>query len=279
MKCTKCGSNISSNQAFCSVCGAPVEKEDLNYEGNNRSGRKNGVPIWLVATLMLVIIAIMLVIMFVVLNNKDNSQSNNKEEVVNNVVESNEINNTTSSNTLTNNASGNKISGNNVSQGNQATSYYKVKLNGYQIKVPDNLIYSVKDEDLMLMDEAETWLAEVSIQEGSFSALSESDVASYLRSAGFTVNTTKETKIGGLTAIVSEITVSGTNTLVAYVRINSMYMGCIVLYSSDFATYNYNALDIVAKTLATVQVDEKEPDTSVNLSTDDFSKFSDYLNK
>lgn len=272
MKCTKCGSNVSQNQAFCSVCGAPVEKQ--NYEGNSENRGRNGVPVWLVVVLALVIVAVMLVIMFVLLNNKDNSQSNNKEEVSNNVTESNEINNVASSNTLTNN-----VSGNNVSQGNQATSYYKVKLNGYQIKVPDNLIYSVKDERLMLMDENETWLATTSIQEGSFSSLTESDVASYLRSGGFTVNTTKEQKIGGLTAIVSEITYSGTNMLVAYVRINSMYMGCISLYSSDFVTYNYDALDTVAKALATVQVDEKEPDTSVNLSTDDFSKISGYLNK
>lgn len=273
MKCTKCGNKILPNQAFCSVCGSPVERQNQSYQENNGNGGKKGIPVWLTIVLILVVVAIMLVIMFVLLNNKEDSKSDNKKDVVeNNVVVSNAINDVAPKNTSANN-----VSGNTISQTNTATSYYKVKLENCQLKVPDNLIYKVNGEELMLMDEDATWVAQVCIQEGSFSSFTESNVASYLRSAGMTVNNTKETTIGGLNAIVSEITMSGINMLVAYVRINSMYMGCIALYSSDYATYDYNSLNTVAKVLTTVQISEEEPSTSVNLSTDNFSKFSDYL--
>ena len=282
MKCTKCGGNISQNQAFCSTCGAPVEKQQQVYEDNNKNGGKGGVPVWLVIVLILVIVAVMLVVMFVLLNNKENSKSNGKEETVsNNVIESNETKNKVSSNETENkvssNTTKNNVSGGSASQGNQATSHYKVKFNGFQVKVPDNLIYSVREDALVVTDEGGNWLAEIAIQQGSVSSLKESDVASFLRTKGVTVGATKETKIAGQNAIVAEVTNSGINMIVAYVRINSMYMGCIVLYCSDYQTYDYNALDTAGKILTTVQVDEQVPSTSTNLSTDDFSKFSEYL--
>lgn len=268
MKCTKCGNDISPNQSFCSVCGSPVERQNQSYGGNNGNGGKSGVPIWLTIVLILLIVAIMLVIMFVLLNNKDDSKSDDKKEVAkNNVVELNETNDVSQSNTSTNT----------ISQNNSATSYYKVKLGNYQLKVPDNLIYEVEGEYLGLMDEDETWVAKMAIMEGSMSSLTTSNVASYFRSVGATVNNTKETTIGGLNAIVVEMTYSGINEICAYVRINSMYLAYVQIVTSDYVTYNYDALNTIAKILATVQVVENESSTSVNLSTDNFSKFYDYL--
>lgn len=271
MKCTKCGMELRETDAFCPNCGEPVPK--TKNSGNNNEGDiqnkytyerpssnqqtsysqqqganqqynynkpnygqtqyqqynngNNTIKIGMIVVVIIIFVALILGYVLIIKPAQDEMKntSNNNTISNNSNNQSNEENNSSNKN---NNSSINKVSS------------YKVKLTGFNLFIPDDLIYEVDNVSnaINIGDSESTWLAQILILEGNFDAIKKNKdtIAPYLSELYGTgtefSNVTIET-IGGVECIVFDATMSGVNMTLGIAKVNSMYSAVFVIMNQD----------------------------------------------
>lgn len=288
MKCTNCGSEIAPNQSFCSRCGTPVSAMKSQNVGGQQDFnnpppppppppvRKSGVPIWAFIITILLIVAIMLGVYFFVLRDKEdsdddssskssssrnkNDENNTSNDVLNNTIENNTTNNTT--NTISNNG-GNRGS----------NSYSKVVVGNYTYKIPDDLVYQLGTENYIdVTDKSLTWQGRMEVYENTpytVFATKKEDLANKLRQGGWEINKVEEKNISGVQGIVIEAKYSGKNFLCAYFRMGASNVVAVMLANSDYTTYDYNGLNILASVVSSIEKNSQTTTTTTKMKTED----------
>lgn len=205
MKCNNCGMDINPNDAFCSNCGAPVQKENVNnyaqngnmytYERNASQqdnyqqqsinsnygqannynqqyskpagvGDKAKMYAYIIGgVILLVIIAVGI---YLIVSKLGNNQNNSEQTPAQSSDQSNNVvsdNNQTSTTSGNGGTSINTVSNTNTTSNSQSSSY-KVTYSGFKLYVPDNLIYEVDATNGLLIGDSElTWAAQIMIEE------------------------------------------------------------------------------------------------------------------
>lgn len=267
MNCKKCGSPLTENDNFCKGCGTPVneinsvpQEQNLNQNINTQNNNGMGTPVnnypqysqpvsnsqpisyeqpkgngsFKYVAVCIIAAAIVVAMVIYVMSGKNN----------------NELNNGTNDNTnnQTTNTENNNNSNNNVTS---TSNTYKANYNGFTFSIPDDLIYEIDYDELLLTDESNTWLAEIAIGEGSFSQLQANKIylQTQLQSSGGTFTPAVEKTYRGVNFITLEGSLSGTNAIFAFARANSMYYMVIVVYNIS-NTYDYSILEKVAPVIS-----------------------------
>ena len=276
MNCKKCGSPLTAEDQFCKNCGASVNEVNAqptqnyntinnagttpvnnvstqNYNNANSMPTNNGygtmptpnqnmpypsqqsnnssksnmpiIIIGIVAVLAIVILAIVLVPKFLNGGNNGNSGNNSGSGTVN-----------TGGNTVTPTSS----------------STYKVNYGGFTFKIPDNMMYEVSGDELMLGDEDGTWVVELMIADGSFNQIknNKSMLQSYFQQNGFTSKPAEVKSLGGSEFVTLEMAKSGVNFVGAYAKLNSMKTAWMIAYNQD-NSYDYDILKNMASIIST----------------------------
>ena len=147
-----------------------------------------------------------------------------------------------------NNGSGSNNGGSNtVAPTPSNTSAYKVKYEDFTFNIPDNMLYEVESYALKIGNEEQTWVAELAMYERNFENLKGTinQIQGKLQNSGMEASAAELKKIGNSEFITVETAESGSNFLVAYGKLNSMYVVTIMIYNED-NTYDYDALNKVA---------------------------------
>lgn len=192
-----------------------------------------------VGAIVVVVLAVILTTNNIKNPNKDNNAGNNSGN--NN---GSEVNNGSGNN----NGSGSNNSGSNtVAPTPSNTSAYKVKYEDFTFNIPDNMLYEVESYALKIGNEEQTWVAELAMYERNFENLKGTinQIQGKLQNSGMEASAAELKKIGNSEFITVETAESGSNFLVAYGKLNSMYVVTIMIYNED-NTYDYDALNKVA---------------------------------
>lgn len=254
MKCLKCGNELGENDKFCPVCGTPAKEvneaiknqntytydrpvnQQINYEGQaNNYGQQYGkskntntndiVKICLITIIVLVILGVLFIIGKTAIKVVD--------EIIGNVNLSDDYS-TTKPDTST---SGTVTSTSSVST--SKSNSYKVSYGGFKLYIPDTLIYEMDyiNDAINIGDLESTWIAQLGIRQGSFQQIKQnkSYLSSYLMQelSGATVSNATVETINGVEYVLLECNVAGTNIILGYAGLNSMYSACFEIMNEN----------------------------------------------
>ncbi len=276
MNCEKCGNNIGENDMFCPNCGEPVKKENQNLnEGNtfnydrqvsepnnynqpnygaqNNYGQQpqknsNSGDIVKIVSGTIILLAVLAAIVFIVYSlisakNKDEiAKENGNSQVVANTQET-----------------GNSPT-NTPMPATPISSSYKVSHSGFKLYIPDNLIYQIDSANntIKVADVENTWLGVMAIHQGSFQQLKQkkdilpSSFMQNFASLNPTVSQAKLETIDGVECVLLEVSMSGTNCLIGFAELNSMYAINFELYNED-NDFNRDYLKNIASIISTAE--------------------------
>ena len=123
---------------------------------------------------------------------------------------------------------------------NKQTSSYKVNCSGFDIYIPDDLVYEmVSNGAINISDNLSTWEAQLTIQKTPFQQLKQkkNQWSSYLSEylAAFNAKTSDMTleKIDGIEFLILEIDLAGTHEILAIAELNSMYSAYFEIVNED----------------------------------------------
>lgn len=260
MKCVKCGNELRENDMFCPECGTPVKKvntearnqneytydrpvnQQINYGGqpnNYRQANYNPqgnygqqyapskntndiVKICVIAVIVFIILGSLLFIGRAVMKVADKTV--NDGGITNDYTSDTNSNSTSSGlGTITSISSG--------TTSTQKSNTYKISYAGFKLYIPDNLVYEMDyiNNAINIGDAESTWVAQLGIKQGAFSQLKQnkSYLSSYLMQefagAGATVSNATVETIGGVEYVLLECKMAGTNMIIGYAGLNSMY--------------------------------------------------------
>ena len=242
----------------------PINTNPNGSNGYNQSPIKQNFNLKNNKNLFIIIgvvaIVLLMIILFLVGNNKDDNTSNNNN---NNQVNENNNNN--------NNQSDNNSNEDDEEETNVSKSNYKVSYKGFDLEIPDNLIYYNKNDSLYISDEADTWLVVFDVTEGSFDKLrtNKSQLKIAYEQSGFEASDAVEKTYNGINYIISEISLGGDNVLSAYAKVNSMYVAGLNVYTQN-NDFDYSLLESFSSIISSLKyVGESnniEPNNNINMS-------------
>ena len=281
MNCKNCGANLNETDKFCQNCGAPVQNvaqninqnsegnsftyerptnqpqsnvqqshnQQLNYRpqnnygasnqrnmGGNMGDKKTMVPSLAVIIAVTFLIALIIICFFVTSSKKNPAQSVNA--VANtSVTPNNTVPAPVATATPTPSIQVDPVS-------NGRSSGYKVSFGGFDLVIPDTLIYEVMETDggekvLAICDTNQTWLVQSTIEECPFQTLKQnksqlnSVLSESMASVNPTVSPATVEEINGVECIVLEADLAGTKELCVFVGLNSMYTMIMDVFSID----------------------------------------------
>lgn len=256
MKCVKCGNELGENDMFCPICGTPAKKangevknqntytydrpvnqqvnyggqpnnygQNNNYEQLNNYGQPYGkskntndiVKICVITIIVFIILASLFIIGRAVMKSADETISKGN------------LSNDHSTATSDISTSGAETVTSTSSVSPSKSNSYKVSYAGFKLYIPDTLIYEMDyiNDAINIGDAESTWVAQLGIKQGSFQELKQnkSYLSSYLMQefSGATIsNATLET-IGEVEYVLLECNIAGTNMIIGYAGLNSMY--------------------------------------------------------
>ena len=240
MNCKKCGSPLSPEDKFCKNCGAVVEHDNTPTNQNMNGGNplpqqntsntppskivnfKNGnLIVGAVVIVILIALAVIYVPKYLESDKKDNNGGNSGTEP------------------STTTPAPSPIS---------SQSYYKVNFQNFTFNIPDDIVYEIDTDELVISDEAGTWMSEIFVMQGSFDKIksNKSTLQSYFQQAGFTAKAAELKNISGTEFVTVELSASGISGIGAYTKLNSMYSLWTVSYNQD-NDYDYDILKNIAK--------------------------------
>lgn len=293
MKCTKCGSELAPNQAFCSTCGTPVPKQQDNQVNGgainqNLGGqqsytppprKKVGAAIWVILITILLIVAIVVGAVLIIKNVTDDDSSstsssrkkNNDDDENNSSKNSskNKNNNTNTNNSSSKNTVSNSLTNTTKTPTTSSKSTYNVVLGSYVVKVPSNYKYELQGNTIYMTNEADTLLINMEIEEYPYSTVvaKKSEFTELMKQGGATIVKEEEKTINGTRCIVYEATLSGENFIIALVDVGSKYTALVQVVKDDYKTYDYDGLEDAVSIAASV-----EKSTGSTTTTTDSSK-------
>ena len=253
MFCKNCGTQIVDGDLFCKSCGTPVaavktETEEVKQEAVNaqpvtppvqpaqpvtpqpqtqattvapQPSKKNNNSILIViaaiACCLVIGLGILVVILLIGTSEIKNDVKDDQVESENQKEEKEE---------------------------EDKSSYFKVKLGGFEMKVPDTLRYQEKEDALVIGNEDDTWAAQLNIVEGSYAQLksNKSNMKTNFINNGYTSSDVEVQTIGDVEFITAEVGASGTNYLLGYAKGNAMYIIGVTTFDID-NEFNYDILE------------------------------------
>ncbi len=159
------------------------------------------------------------------------------------------------------------------------TSVYKVKLDGFTFSIPDSMMYEEADGELLIGDEAGTWVADLLVADGNYNQLknNKGQLQSYFQQNGFTANPAEVKSLGGTEFITIEMVKGGVNLLGAYAKLNSMKTAWIAIYNQA-NTYDYDLLTKMASVISTAAYSDTSNSIAANpnikFNMDEMSQFA-----
>lgn len=155
---------------------------------------------------------------------------------------------------LKNKDNDNKTGGSSSNVTQTSKNNYKVNFKGFTLEIPDNLVYEEKNNQLMIGNEADTWVTILEIEEGNFSQLkaNKSQLQTSMQQNGYVASTASERTLGGVDFITLEVTASGQKAIAAVAKANSMYfIGITALNLNN--EYDYTLLETIAPIIKSAQ--------------------------
>lgn len=203
------------------MSGIPTPPQNYNVQNNSGQGNKNIIFI----ILGIIVVVVIGVLSFLAFGNKSG-------------------NNSASSNTTNNGES--TVEPTPIA----SNSYYKVNYGGFTFSIPDNLQYYEEDGYLILANGEDTWEAGLQVLEGSFDVMKSklNQIGSAMSNQGYTVNNVQNKTYNGVNFITMEAVIEGTNQLLVYAKLNSMYVTGLNIINID-NEYDYNTLNDIASVI------------------------------
>jgi glucose uptake protein GlcU len=148
-------------------------------------------------------------------------------------------------------------------------STYDVNFKGFKFKIPDNLVYELSDGVLKIGDEANTWAAQVELESGSYAQIKNNmgQLQSKFQSLGYTSSAAVEKTVSNTNFITMEVSMSGTNAILAIAKANSMYfMGITTMNQNN--EYDYSVLNTIAPIVSSVTYVGETNNIEANIDID-----------
>jgi len=139
----------------------------------------------------------------------------------------------------------------------QTSNTYKVTFNNFTFDVPDDLVYELATDSLLVGDQAGTWAAYIEVAEGNYTQFlsKKSQLQSVYQKAGYTSSAANERKVNGTSYVTLELLSSGQKSIIAFTKANSKYVFGITAYNLA-NSYDYSILDTMSKILASAKYNE-----------------------
>ncbi len=140
---------------------------------------------------------------------------------------------------------------NNSKENDKNKNATKYNYEGFDFFLPEGVIGSVEDENLVLRDKENTWSAVITIENGTYNTLvsNKSQLASYYENMGYESETFSEQEVSGVSFITSEVLMGSKNILVAYAKASGTKVYGI-LYTNELGTYDDVSLKVIGDILA-----------------------------
>ncbi len=140
---------------------------------------------------------------------------------------------------------------NNSKENDKSKNATKYNYEGFDFFLPEGVIGSVEDENLVLRDKENTWSAVITIENGTYNTLvsNKSQLASYYENMGYESETFSEQEVSGVSFITSEVLMGSKNILVAYAKASGTKVYGI-LYTNELGTYDDVSLKVIGDILA-----------------------------
>mgnify|MGYP004659272673 FL=1 len=253
MNCKKCGLPLDANDKFCKNCGASVEEvnaqSNQNYNNVNSMSQNNGAMfnpnqgmsysyqsvnntsknnniLIILAIVLVVVIAVLAIVFVPKVLNRGNTITNNNSNTSNNGI-------------------------NNVST--TSKSVYKVNFANFTFKIPDNFKYELSDGAMFICDESEQeWCVILDVLDSSYEQIknNRSSLQVSAQQNGYTAKAAEVKTLGGVEFVTIEVSIEGVNNVMAFSKLNSMYVAAIDVYTQD-NTVDYDILKNVSSIIST----------------------------
>lgn len=160
---------------------------------------------------------------------------------------------------------GNNNGSNNTPISSKASSYYKVKFNGFIFNIPDDMLYDVTSNELSIGDEDDTWAATLAVNAYSFSSVKGkmNELHGNLQNAGFNVKPATLKTANNVEFITLEAESEGVKFLLAYTKLGSAYTASLAIINSE-GTIDYSILDKIAPVTSTAVLNSSSNSISVS---------------
>ena len=215
-----------------------------NYQNNYKkysqnNGPKLGTGINL-AKIIIIILALVIGIPLIILivsiavyiYNSATDEIRNIDNTVSTIIETD---NTITSNVISNEPS-NTVTPVVTPTSIDRSSTYKVKYKGFNLYIPDDLIYLYNsDNSLMIEDTLGTWMINFVIEQVPYQQVKQNrnSLPSYYADQGITLSMPKVETIGDTEYILYEATAYGENFLLGCAEMNSMYTMTFEVFTED----------------------------------------------
>lgn len=273
MNCKKCGAPILEGDQFCKGCGAAVNEQNAQnniesnpntfnnvnqpmnmgqpmnnynngttYQPSYPTQQKNNSTKYILIGIGAVIL-IGIVILIFILTGKKGTVTNPNEDLNN------------GGTTVVNN-----------------TSTYKVNFSNFTFNIPNDYVYTTKNNMMLLSDSSGTWAAAVGVLDGaSYSQLfiNKNSIQKSLISNGYSSSAAVEKTLKGRSFITVETSKNNNNVLVAYSDAGMNMIFGVEIYTVN-NDYDYNVLEKVADILN----DAKYNATSNSITTTEIIDFN-----
>ena len=253
MNCKKCGLPLDANDKFCKNCGVSVEEvnaqSNQNYNNVNSMSQNNGAmsnqnqgmpysyqpvnntsknnnTLILLAIVLVVAIAVLAIVFVPKILNGGNTTTTNNSNTTNNGI-------------------------NNVST--TSKSVYKVNFANFTFKIPDNFKYELSDGAMFICDESgQEWCVILNVLDSSYEQLknNRSRLQVSAQQNGYTAKAAEVKTLGGVEFVTLEASIEGINSIMAFSKLNSMYLAAIDVYTQD-NTVDYDILKNISSVIST----------------------------
>jgi len=255
----------------------PMYNNQPQYNANVQQGtdKKKIVPviIGIVAVVVLgLIISTSVVVVKLINSGESEAKPDSGEKAGTDNKTGTDSDNKSGSGSNTGTDSGNKTD-NGTSTNNSNT--YEVKANGYTFNIPNDLKWELDDESIYIYDKNETWLSQIELVDNSYRIIAnnKSTLKSNMEKSGFTVRNMVEQNYSGKPFITAELSLSGSNLLVAYTGA-SLNKSFAVSVENAGNIFDYTTLNAVAPILksATYTGDSSHMKGNTNIDLGDVVK-------
>lgn len=232
-----------------------VGAKNLNGKNSNNNSTIKAVVITII---VMAVLATLILLIYTLFSASKEENKNNKGEIegknsAQNVTNTNRNDNReTNTNDIDddyyNNYYSNTSRGNTTSNGNsnttpntkKTTSTYTVNMGGFELYVPDDLLYELKSDGTMIVTNMDdTWVIQMGVEEQSYQEIKQkrnsfkSLVMEQLATYNPTVSDAKIETINGVEYMFVEITMQGESMILAYTQLNSKYIATIIATSEE----------------------------------------------